>query len=544
MRRLGWNCGLALMVLVITCAAARAEDFCSEPVKTGQGLFKGFKDAEFGACVYRGMPFAKAPVGALRLKRPEPPAPHPGVFEATKFGPACLQEEDFLNGGKAESYGEDCLYLNVFRPAATGKFPVMVWIYGGGFVGGSGSFDIYDGSNLAGREGLVVVTINYRLAALGFMALPELKSEDPKGATGNYGIQDQARALEWVRDNISAFGGDPEDVTVFGQSAGGMSVCALLVSPEARGLFQRAMVMSGPCRLMTSLEDGYKKSQKLASDIGCQGADLLGCLRSKPMGSFLKKTGNDLFSGGVAWSPTIDGAFLPDTPVKMIQAGNYQQVPVIFGTTRDELRIYTMTLSGLGLWSRGAVNSLIKLLTGPNSGQILSMYDYQDYRRPIDVAFAFGNQMVFETPAFMMASAMSGKNPVYLYRFDWDQTRFPHKMGAFHAIDVPFVFGAMHPDAEIAKLLASKKTYQKSEYLSFIMMDYLGNFARSGNPNGKGIPSWPAFTNRDPQRLYFNTEISSRPFTEKEIQRYHWFAERSMQEVFIGKPSNSIAEKK
>jgi len=542
MKRCLMICLSGLLVLTV-CAMARAEDFCSEPVKTGQGWFQGFKDAEFGACVYRGMPFAKAPVGELRLRRPEPPAPHQGVFEAVKFGPACLQEEDILNGGKSEAYSEDCLYLNLWRPAKSGKFPVMVWLYGGGFVGGSGSFDIYDGSNLASRQEVVVVTLNYRLAALGFMALPELKDEDPKGSTGNYGIQDQARALEWVRDNISAFGGDPQNVTVFGQSAGGMSVCSLLVSPEAKGLFQHAMIMSGPCRLMTSLEDGYRKSREFAGTMGCAGPDLVGCLRSQPMGAFLQKTGNDLFSGGVAWSPTIDGSFLPDTPVKMIQAGNYQKVPVMIGTTRDELRIYTMTISGLGLWSRGTVNRLMQLLTGPNYEEIMSMYDYRDFRRPIDLAFAFANQMVFETPAFMMAEAMSGKNPVYLYRFDWDQTRFPHKMGAFHAIDVPFVFGAMNPDAEIAKLLASKKTYEKNKYLSYIMMNYVTNFARNGNPNGKGAPSWPAFTSSDPERLYFNTEISSRPFTEKEIQRYQWYAERSLQEIMTGKLSRSLGKK-
>jgi len=353
-----------LLLAEFSGSLARAEEFCSEPVPTGQGLFTGFLDADYAACVYRGIPFAEPPVGERRLRRPEPPAPRQGAFEANKFGPACVQEESFLNGGKAEAYGEDCLYLNVWRPAKSGKFPVMVWIYGGGFVGGAGSFDIYDGAHLASRKDVVVVTFNYRLGAFGFFALPELKAEDPKGSTGNYGILDQVRALEWVRDNIGAFGGDPDNVTVFGQSAGGMSICALLVSPEAKGLFLRAMIMSGPCRLMTELEDGYAKSRELVKTMGCDGSDLLSCLRKKPAKAFEQKSGNDLFQGGVAWSPTVDGAVLPAMPVKMIQEGNYQKVPVIISTTRDELRVYTMMIPGLGLWSRGTVKELLKLLTG------------------------------------------------------------------------------------------------------------------------------------------------------------------------------------
>ncbi len=548
--------GAVVLLAMLVSGPAWAEDFCSVPVQTSEGAYQGFLDSRYPACVFRGLPFAKPPVGELRLKRPVPPDKHEGVKQALAFGPACYQEEDILNGGKADSYGEDCLYLNVWRPKSQDslrqtqeslRLPVLVWIYGGGFVGGAGSFDIYDGAHLATREQAVVVTLNYRLGALGFMALPELKSEDANGSTGNYGIMDQVRALEWVRDNIAGFGGDPNNVTVFGQSAGGMSVCTLLVSPEARGLFHHAMSMSGPCRLMTSLEEGYDKGKAYAEKMGCAGGEVLSCLRSKQTKDFDLKAGNDMFSGGTAWAPTVDGTFLPGNPVDLIRQGKYAKVPMIFGTTRDELRIYTITIPGMGMWSRGTVSSLMKALTGPNAPELMAMYDYKDYRRPIDVAFAFANQMVMDTPAFMIAEAASADNPVYLYRFDWDKTRMPHKLGAFHALDVPFVFGSFNTTAEMVKLLATKKSFEQGTPIGYMMMDYVGNFARTGNPNGPaaagGLPEWPAYNPKTRARLYVNTQTAARPLTDPELSRYRWFSERSMKQVFTGSLSRKSGEK-
>jgi para-nitrobenzyl esterase len=531
-------------ILAFAALSARAEDFCAQPVETGQGKFSGQVDPKHPACAFLGIPFAQPPVGPFRLHRPEPPAPHAGTVAAVKFGPSCMQEEDPLNGGKSEAYGEDCLYLNVWRPAKSGVFPTMVWIYGGGFVGGAGSFDIYNGSQLASRQDVVIVTLNYRLGPLGFLALPELQQEDPKSSTGNYGIQDQVQALGWVRDNIANFGGDPQNVTVFGQSAGGMSICVLLASPESAGLFHQAMIMSAPCRLFTGREEGLQKGRDYAASVGCAGDHPAECLRAKPASAFLQKAPNDLFNGGVSWSPTVDGAFLPDLPLKLIAEGKYHRVPLIIGTTRDELRIYTMTVPGLGTLTRGEVSWFMRRLLGPvNAKQILSLYNYDDYRRPIDLAFAFGNQMVFDTPSFLLAEAVSKEMPVYLYRFDWNQTRMPHKMGAFHALDVPFVFGAMNPDLDLAKLLASKSTYKKNEFLSYIMMDYVANFAKTGNPNGGGHPAWPAYTSAQRNRLYFNTEISTKPLTERETMRYTWYADRTLREVLAGPLANRTEKK-
>jgi para-nitrobenzyl esterase len=518
-----------------------ATDFCSEPVETAQGKISGFTDADYGSCTYRGIPFAMPPVGERRLKRPEPPEAHSGVFRAETFGPACMQKPSLTNGGEADEYSEDCLYLNVFRPKKSGTFPVMMWIYGGGYTGGAGSFDLYDGAHQASRNEVVIVTINYRLGPIGFLALPELKEEDGKGSTGNYGILDQVRALEWIRENISAFGGDPDNVTVFGQSAGGMSVCALLVSPEAAGLFHRAMIMSAPCKLFTDLDEGFEKSRAYVEEMGCAGPAALDCIRSQPTKSFKLSSENDLFAGGVSWSPTVDGSFLTDQPLAMIQRGEYYKVPTIISSTRDELRIYTLAIPGLGLWTRGTVNRFLRGLTGPdNSAQIFAMYDYKDFRRPIDLAFAFGNQMMFDTPMYMMAEAMADNNPVWLYRMDWDQTRFPHKMGAFHALDVPFVFGSLNIDADIARLLASEKTYEENTPLAYKMMSYVANFAKTGDPNGEGLPEWPAYTAAARNRMHLNTEITIQAIDDDQVERYEWYAERELEDVLVGSLSRAI----
>lgn len=239
----------------------------------------------------------------------------------------------------------------------------------------------------------------------------------------------------------------------------------------------------------------------------------------------------------------MDGSFLKGMPVELIKQGQYHKLPVIIGTTRDELRIYTMSIPGLGLWSRASVNSLIKLLTGNNAPALMAMYDYKEFRRPIDLAFAFANQMAFDTPAFLMAQAMLGNNPVYWYRFDRDETRMPHKVGAMHGIDVPFVFGALKADTELIKLLASKKTVKKAATLGYTMMRYAANFARTGNPNGEGQPPWPAYTSEKKERLYIDNPITFRPLSEKELERYQWFAARSLEDIMAGKLSKTLKSK-
>jgi para-nitrobenzyl esterase len=526
---------LLLLGLLFSSQSFALDDVvCSEPVSTRQGLIRGLEDPDYAACAWKGIPYAAPPVGDLRLRAPEPPDPHKGVYDAYDVGPSCPQEETLTSGGESKSFSEDCLYLNIWRPAKSGKFPVMLWIHGGSFVAGTGSYDMYDGAHLAAEKDVVVVTINYRLGALGFMALPELSEEDPDASTGNYGILDQIRALNWVQENIAGFGGDPDNVTIFGQSAGAMSVCTLVVSPGAAGLFHKAAAMSGPYHMIRTLEEAYESGKALSEKIGCAGPDVLECLREKPVEAFGQKSENDLLAMGITYSPCVDGYVLPDMPLTLIEQGRYHKGPMILSTTRDELRIYTLMIPGLGLWMRSTINALLRFLTGPNYDEIKSMYSYSDYRRPIDLAFAFGNEMTFDTPAFRIGEAMAGQNPVYLYRFDWNDTRFPHKMGAFHALDIPFVFGSMNIDSRIAKLLASKKTYEENEHLGLKMMSYFTNFAKTGDPNEEGLPQWPKYDTENRNRMHFDTTITIRPLTESEVRRYQYYAERSYKEVLAG----------
>lgn len=527
---------LALAALVLLSVPAfPASEVCSQPVATAQGPVLGEADPDLAACVWKGIPFAAPPVGELRWAAPAAPPARTQALQAVEFGPTCPQKESMLSGGVSGSLSEDCLYLNIWAPQKSGSFPVLFWIYGGGFISGSGSYDIYDGARVVSEGDVVVVTINYRVGALGFLALPELAAQDPHHSTGNYGLLDQIAALTWVHDNIAAFGGDPKNITIYGQSAGGMSVCALLTSPPAAGLFTRAFTMSGPCALMRTAEQAYTQGRGLAEAVGCAGPDSVACLRQKPVAAFDIKGHNDLFQLGVAYAPMVDGYALPDMPLTLIEQGRYQKVPVMIGTTREELRSYTMTIPGLGLITKGETNALLKYIIGPKFPEVREMYDYADYRRPIDLAFAFGNELVFESPGYRMAEAMVGQNPVYWYRFDWNQHRFPHKMGAFHALDVAFVFAAMQPDLALAKMLASKKMYEKNEDLGRTMASYVVSFARSGNPNYEGAPAWPAYTEEKRERLYFNTQITSAPLTEDQLRRLNYYRAHDISEMLGGR---------
>lgn len=526
---------LAGLSAIVFAKTGRADDsICMEPVATGQGPVRGLADPESAACVWKGIPYAAPPVGELRWKPPIPPPPHDGVMDAYEYGFACPQSESLTSGGEARGFSEDCLTLNIWRPEKSGSFPVMVWIHGGAFKQGSGTYGMYDGARLAAERDVVIVTINYRIGPLGFLALPELAKEDPHGSTGNYGLEDQLQVLTWVRDHIAGFGGDPGSVTVFGQSAGGISICALMVSPLSDGLFQKAIDMSGPCDMVGTLEDGYKTGGELVSSLGCEGPDVLDCLRAKPAEDLAGDAGNVMLNLGIAHMPRIDGWVLPDQPFKLIGEGKFNHLPVMAGSTREELKLYAITFSGLGLWPRAAVHKLLAMLTGPNADKILSMYSYRDYRRPMDLFFEAASDAVFTGRQYQLAESISGEVPVYLYRFDWNDTRFPHKAGAFHGLDIPMVFGALEIDSKIAKILTSQKAVEAGKPLSEQMMSYFTNFARTGNPNGPGLPEWTAYTTQNKQRMYFDTPVHEAPLTGVQLERYNWVAEKTMPEIMAG----------
>ncbi len=526
-----------LVCFSFSVVAYSADESCSEPVNTTEGPVKGLAHGNYAACAWKGIPYAAPPTGELRWRATQKPEPRQNLLEAYEFGPSCPQGKTMFSGGEVKEADEDCLTLNIWSPQRSGKFPVMVWIHGGAFIVGSGSYDMYDGARLAAETEMVVVTINYRLGALGFLGMPELAEEDPNGSTGNYGLMDQIQALKWVRENIAEFGGDPNNVTIFGQSAGGMSVCCLLASPLARGFFHQAIPMSGGCDVSGDREEKYQQARTLAGEMGCEGADVLGCLRSKPAEDFVPKGGILSFisdmGGAMGYFPHGDGYVLKGKPIDAIREGNYNKVPVMVGHTRDEVRLFTMVIPGMSLLPRFLINKAIKAVFKDKADEIMELYSYSDYKHPSRLLLAIMND-AFISQGYSAAEALAANGtPVYLYRFDWDEIRFQDKMGAFHGLDIPFVFGNQNPESRISTVVRKKKDYEQGP-MYWQIMYYYTIFAKTGDPNGPGpdeasiLPAWPQYSIEKKERIYFDNDILVAPLTEKDIQRYEFFASEGM----------------
>jgi para-nitrobenzyl esterase len=433
--------------------------------------------------VYRGIPFAAQPLGDLRWKPPQPVKAWDGVRACTEFGPACPQPKVFLLSNDINRLGEGCLNLNVWAPAQrSGKgLPVMVWIHGGAYVMGANYQTWFNGESLA-RKGVVVVTVNYRLGLLGFLAHPLLSRESQHGVSGNYGLLDQIAALKWVRRNIAAFGGDPGCVTVFGESAGAGSVCHLLVSPLAKGLFHRAIAESGgargPARHLH--EKWYGKEPMEA--VGAYVAKTLGCdraenpliaLRAKSAAEILKAADSAKWHFGDEISaPVVDGWVLPDDPGLRFDEGKTHDVPFLVGSNADEAGGIVGDFAVRGLY-REYADAILKLF-------------------PAGARKRAGTVAIFTSVARADARAMSRhKSKAYLYQFTrvappW---RF---LGAFHASEIAYVFGN----------LDAKLSFEPRDWgLSHTMMAYWVQFARNGDPNGEGLPNWPAYDARTDMHL-------------------------------------------
>ena len=365
---------------------ASAEDLCADPVGTAQGKVSGMSDAKEPVCVYKGIPYAAPPVGRLRWRPPQAPEKRTEFLKADKFSAECIQSDSDYPGVTASPRSEDCLYLNIWRPKKSGPFPVMVWIHGGSLTSGSGIVPIYWGDRLASQKAVVVVTINYRLAWLGFLAHPDLSLEDPKGSSGNYGLLDQIEALKWVKQNIASFGGDPNNVTIFGESAGGWSVCNLLGSPLAAGLFAKAIIESGGCDMVATLDKGYKIGEKFVKEAGCEFRDPIPCLRGKTAEEIqlaLKATkekekaekqnepkkNSSLLEGAASfdWIPHIDNWTLDATPIEAIRSGKFNQAPLLVGTNRDEGKLFSIAMPGIRSLPKGIVHSALFSILGSDT---------------------------------------------------------------------------------------------------------------------------------------------------------------------------------
>jgi len=483
--------GKLALLLSASVVVGSAQQSSTLQVKTETGIVEGKMQGSSRA--FLGIPYAAPPIGELRWKAPAPPATWQGVRDATKFGARCMQGNIFGDMVfRDPGPSEDCLMLNVWTPAnvAKKKLPVMVWIHGGGFVAGASSEPRQDGPTLA-EEGVVVVSMNYRMGIFGFFELPELIKDSGKNAAGNYGLLDQVATLQWVKKNIAAFGGDPGNVTIFGESAGSFSVSELMASPLTKGLFQRAIGESGadfPAKATpTTLEQRAKESAEYAKKV--LGTDSLKELRAIPADKLLEtvsKPGSERHGSSMA---VVDGYFLPKTVPEIFAAGTQNDVPLLAGWNRDEGS--GAVLSAKPPLTAASVKELGEKEFKEKAAEFFKLYQVTDDATAVRSweDFAGDRFIALGTWKWMEAEAKTGKSPIYRYRFDQappdDPSREPG-MGAFHSGEIEYVFGTL--EWRIPTLWKSE-----DKALSELMRKYWANFARTGNPNGAGLPQWPAY---------------------------------------------------
>lgn len=483
---------VAILTLVLTgCLREQPHEVpTSQPAtdpavaRTTAGEVRGVVESDHR--MFAGIPYAAPPVGPLRWRPPEPPEPWDGIRDASRLGPRCIQT---LGGGPefGRQTDEDCLTLNVWTPPVSGeRKPVMVWIHGGAFVSGGGG--LYDGRSLASRGDIVVVTLNYRLGTLGFLAHPALGEP---GDVGNYGLADQQAALRWVRDNIAEFGGDPTKVTVAGQSAGGMSVCDHLVAPGSAGLFRAAVIQSAPCQAQADLATAQRRSIDYAAGVGCADeATAARCLRALPTDKLRKPVyfyniGADELTG-----PVTGTTVLPVDPVTAFADGRASRVPVMIGTTRDEFTLFVALqyLQEGITYTDAEYPQLLADTFGPDAAAVAEHYPLDGYG---GVPLAYSAAVTdgeFACVADRMADDLARAEPVFAYEFDDRDAAAPDPLRT-----LPFPVGASH-SLELGYLfdLGGTPKDPAQQALSGQMIDYWSRFVATGSPDGPDAPNWPA----------------------------------------------------
>ena len=481
---------LTIMLMIpLSVVAASAPQ-----VKTKAGTVEGKNDG--GVHAFLGIPYAAPPVGELRWKPPVPAASWTGVRKATEFGAHCMQGNVFGDMVFRDSGGsEDCLTLNVWVPAKppAAKLPVMVWIYGGGFVAGTTSEGRQDGTHLAQQE-VVVVSMNYRLGVFGFLVLPELAKESEHGAAGNYGLLDQLLALQWVHDNIAAFGGDPGNVTIFGESAGSFSVSAQMASPLAKGLFQKAIGESGAAfsRSGLSFESMSVRAEKDAKVVSEKlGTQTLAELRALPaekvLAPFIPPQ-----SHGFEFGPDIDGYFLPESVSAIFAAGKQNDIPMLAGWNHDEGSFEIDVAHNKP--TAESMKATAEKDFGDKASEFLRLYptDTEEHALRSAEDYAGDRFIALSTWDWIEAQRKTGKHPIYRYRFDLAPPSADPKanLTAYHSAEIEYVFGQLDSKAGVP-------WRPEDRQLSELMQKYWSNFARSGDPNGPGLPKWPVYSQAD-----------------------------------------------
>jgi para-nitrobenzyl esterase len=488
---------IALILLALLPVNVALADITQAKV-TG-GTISG--TAENGISIFKGIPFAAPPVGDLRWKSPAPVKPWSGIRKADAFANACMQPPH--SQGNTAPVSEDCLYLNVWTPAksAREKLPVIVWIHGGGFVGGSTSISMYDGSGYA-HKGVVLVSLAYRLGPYGYMAHPELSRESGHGS-GTYGIQDLVAGLQWVKANVAAFGGDPGNVTIFGHSAGSQAVSFLAASPLAKGLFHRVIAMSGAsfAPLVRSEKAGFGMSIPALKTAEATGSAFLSKLGVKNIAEARALSADMIESatgGAMTFRPVADGYVLTSDMTTLYEHGKFNDTPVLLGHTSDE----TLVFGGPKSVTPADFEKQMKEQFGAQAESVLAAYPHATDADAVRAARHVRNDTSFGWNMWTWAREQSkhGKGKVFSYYYN---NHGPQTEGSGHGSDVPFHFQTL-----TVRGTPSKKDLALSEMIS----SYDINFAKTGDPNGKGLPSWPAFTDKNQQVMVFDAAPGARTY--------------------------------
>ena len=522
---------LTLVLMTVFAGTGLAAD----RVRTANGILEGAGVQPSGVRIFRGVPFAQPPVGDLRWKPPQPPLKWKGVRPAVQFGPSCMQhpifgDMNFRSNGKSE----DCLYLNVWTPAksAREKLPVLVYFYGGGFVAGDGSEPRYDGESMAAK-GMVSVTLNYRLGLFGFLAHPELTQESPHHASGNYGLLDQQAALLWVRQNIAAFGGDPARVTIAGESAGSFSVSAQMASPLSKDLFHAAIGESGSLLNLAptqALAAGEQAGVHFAQSIGATSLAGLRAMTTAQLYEAMGKPGAERFP------LVVDGYFLPESPVAIYAAGKQARVPLLVGWNSEENNARSVLKSAEPTPEN--FQAAVRTLYGEKADAVLKVYAADTPEQVVDVATALASDrfLGYSTWKWFDLHRKTSGQPVYRYFYARARPAMNAAMGdavpglaggvirGSQAKPAPQARGAVH-SAEIEYALgnlATNKVYAwtPDDYkISNVMQAYFANFVKTGDPNGSGLPPWPAVKG-DGAVQVMRLDVTSQAAPEQHVERY------------------------
>jgi len=488
---------IALVLLAVLPAHAALAQITQ--VKVTGGEVSGV--AEGGISIFKGIPFAAPPAGDLRWKAPAPVKSWSGTRKADAFANACMQAPN--TQGNTAPVSEDCLYLNVWTPAkaANAKTPVIVWIHGGGYVGGSTSIPMYDGTGFA-KKGVVLVSLAYRLGVYGFMAHPELSRESGHGS-GSYGIQDLVTGLQWVKANIAAFGGDPGNVTIFGHSAGSSAVSLLAASPLSRGLFHKAIAMSGASFTPLQKTSGPGGSGLAVPSLGfaeTTGTAFLAKLGVKSIAEARQLSADAIqaATAGTSFRPVADGYVVSKDLVTLYEQRKFNDTPVLLGNVSDE----TLAFGGPKSVTPADFEKQTRERFGAQADAVLSVYPHATDADAVRATRHVGNETTFtwSTWAWAREQSKQGKGKVYSYYYD---NHGPQAEGSGHGSDVPFAF----------QTLATRRAPSPEDLaLSNMISSYYVNFAVTGDPNGKGLPHWPAFNVKDPQVMVFDAAPGARTY--------------------------------